>query len=70
MKTMRDLHWIEQRDDKTPQEYLNRFLGVMNQIHDLDSEQVVVSFIHGLISSSWLSDKLIEELPRDMNMVI
>ena len=46
---MRDLHRMEQKNDETPQEYLNRFLGVMNQICDLDSAQVAVSFKHGLI---------------------
>ena len=29
-KTMRDLHWMKQKDDETSQEYLDQFLGVMN----------------------------------------
>ena len=61
---------MEQKDDETSQEYLNRFLEVMNQKHDLDSEQAIVSFTHGLIPSSLLSDKLLEDFSRDMNMVI
>ena len=61
---------MEQKDDETPQEYLNRFLRLMNQIHDLDSKQAVVSFTHGLIPGSLLSDKLLEDFPRDMNVVI
>ena len=31
----------------------------MNQIHDLDLEQAVVSFTHGLIPGSLLLDKLL-----------
>ena len=42
----------------------------MNQIHDLNSEQVVVSFMHGLVLGSMLSNKLPEELLRDMNEVL
>ena len=57
VKTMRDLNKIEHKDDETPYEYLNPFLGIMNQIHDLDSKQAVVSFMHGLIPGSLLSDK-------------
>ena len=41
---MQDLHQMEQKDDETSQEYLNLFLGVMNQIHDLNSAQATVSF--------------------------
>ena len=42
----------------------------MNQIHDLNSEQVVVSFTHDLIPSLLLSDKLLEDFLRDMNIMI
>ena len=42
----------------------------MNQIHDLDSQQAVVTFVHGLILGSLLSAKLLEELLRDMNAII
>ena len=33
VKTMQDLQRMERKDDEAPLEYLNRFLGVMNQIH-------------------------------------
>ena len=61
---------MEQKDDETPLEYLNRFIGVMNQIHDLISKQAVVSVTHGVILGSFLSDKLLEDFSRDMNIVI
>ena len=67
---MRDLHQMEKRDDETPQEYLNRFLGVMNQINDLDSKQAAVSFTYGLILGSLLLDKLLEDFLRDMSIMI
>ena len=42
----------------------------MNQIYDLDLEQTAVSFTHGLILGLLLSDKLLEDFSRDMNVVI
>ena len=60
---MHDLHQMEHRDDETSQEFLNWFLDVMNQIHDLNVEQVVMLFVQGLTSGSMLPNKRLEELP-------
>ena len=70
VKTMRDLHMMEQKNNETPQEYLNRFMEVMNEIYDMDLKEATISFMHGLILGLLFSDKLLEELPRDMNVVI
>ena len=67
---MRDLHMMEQKNNETPQEYLNRFMEVMNEIYDMDLKEATISFMHGLILGLLFSDKLLEELPRDMNVVI
>ena len=56
-KTMCDLHQMEQKKDKIAPKFLNRVLDVMIEIHDLNSEKVIVPFVKGLTLGSMLSDK-------------
>ena len=46
-KTMTDSHCLVQSEDETPQQYLTRFMEVMNMIYDADSVAAVGSFIKG-----------------------
>ena len=45
---MADLHRLVQNEDETPQQYLTRFIEVMNMIYDTDSVASAGSFIKGL----------------------
>ena len=65
-KTMVDLHCLVQNEDETPQQYLTRFMEVMNMIYDADSVATVVSFIKGLRPSSMLFEDLTRHTPRDI----
>ena len=50
---MADLHRLVQSEDET-QQYLTRFMEVMNMIYDIDSVATTGSFIKGLQPSSML----------------
>ena len=45
---MPDLHRLVPNEDETPQQYLTRFMEVMNMIYDTDSVAATGSFIKGL----------------------
>ena len=64
---MTDLHRLVQSEDETPQQYLTRFMEVMNTIYDVDSIATAAgSFIKGLLPSSMLFEDLIKNIPYDM----
>ena len=65
-KTMADLHRLVQNEDETPQQYLARFMDVMNMIYDVDSIVAAGSFIKGLQFGSMLLEDLIRNTPYDM----
>ena len=63
---MDNLHYLVQNEDETPQQYLARFMKVMNMIYDADSVATVGSFIKGLQHGSMLFENLIKNTPYDM----
>ena len=65
-KTMADLHHLVQNKDETPQQYLARFIEVMNTIYDADSVSTAGSFIKGLKLGSIFFEDLIKNTPYDM----
>ena len=65
-KAMGDLHRLVQNEDETPQQYLTRFMEVMNMIYDADSVAATRSFIKGLQPGSMLFEDLIRNTPYDM----
>ena len=65
-KMMIDLHRLVQNEDETPQQYLTRFMEVMNMIYDVDSIAAAGSFIKGLQPGSMLFEDLIKNTPYDM----
>ena len=66
---MVDRHRLVQNEDKTPQQYLERFMEVMNMIYDADSIAAARSFIKGLQPGSMLFEDLIKNTPYDMTKV-
>ena len=58
---MTDLHRLVQNEGETPQQYLTRFMEVMNMIYNVDSVAAVGSFIKGLQPSSMLFEDLIKK---------
>ena len=65
-KTMVDSHHLVQSENETPQQYLTRFMEVMNIIYDADSVAATESFIKGLQLGSMLFEDLIKNTPYDM----
>ena len=63
---MADLHRLVQNEDETPQQYLARFMEVMNMIYDVDSIAIASSFIKGLLLGLMLFEDLIKHTPYDM----
>ena len=63
---MSDLHRLVQNEDEIPQQYLARFMEVMNMICDANSVAAVGSFIKGLQPGSMLFEDLIKNIPYDM----
>ena len=63
---MVDLHRLVQSEDKTPQQYLTRFMEVMNMTYDANSVATAGSFIKGLQLGSMLFEVLIKNTPYDM----
>ena len=59
-KTMANLHRLVQNENETPQQYLSRFMEVMNMICDVDSVAPARSFIKGLLPGSMLFEDLIK----------
>ena len=66
---MVDLHRLVQNEDKIPQQYLARFMEVMNMIYDADSIAIARSFIKGLHPGSMLFEDLIKNTPYDMTKI-
>ena len=65
-KTMANLYRLVQNEDETPQQYLTKFMEVMNMIYDVDSIAAAGSFIKGLQPGSMLFEDLIKNTPYDM----
>ena len=65
-KTMADLHRLVLNEDESPQQYLTRFMEVMNMIYDAYSVAAASSFIKGLLPGSMLFEDLIKNTPYDM----
>ena len=63
---MADLHRLVQSEDETPQQYLTRFMEVINMIYDADSVAAAGSFIKGLQLGSMLFNDLIKNTPYDI----
>ena len=63
---MAELHCIVKNEDETPQQYLTKFMEVMNMIYDADSVVATGSFIKGLQLGSMLFEDLIKKTPYDM----
>ena len=63
---MADLHRLVQSEDETLQEYLARFMEVMNTIYDANYVATAGSFIKGLQPGSMLFEDLIKNTPYDM----
>ena len=55
------LHRMVQNEDETPQQYLTRFMQVVNMIYDVDSVAATGSFIKGLLPGSMLFEDLIKK---------
>ena len=66
---MVDLHRLVQNEDETPQQYLTRFIEVMNMIYDIDSVATARSFIKGLQPGSMLFENLIKNTPYDVEEI-
>ena len=66
---MADLHRLVQNKDETLQQYLTRFMEVMNMIYDADSMAATGSFIKGLQPGSMLFEDLIKNIPYDMTEI-
>ena len=66
---MANLDRLVQSEDETPQQYLARFMEVMNRIYDADSVATVGSFFKGLQPSSTLFEDLIKNTPYDMTEI-
>ena len=66
---MADLHCLVQNEGETPQQYLTRFLEVMNMIYNVDSVAAAGSFIKGLQPGSILFENLIKNTPYDMTEI-
>ena len=66
---MADLHLLIQNEDETPQQYLARFMDVMNMIYDANSIATASSFIKGLQHGSMLLEDLSKNTPYDMTEV-
>ena len=66
---MADLHRLIQNEGETPQQYLTRFIEVMNMIYNADSVTAAGSFIKGLQLGSMLFEDLIKNTPYDMTEV-
>ena len=66
---MDDLHCLVQSEDETPQQYLTRFMEVMNMIYDADSVAAIGSFIKGLQPGSMLFEDLIKNTPYNMTEI-
>ena len=66
---MANLHCLVQNEDETPQQYLARFMEVMNMIYDVDSVAVAGSFIKGLQPSSMLFEDLIKNTTYDIGKI-
>ena len=66
---MVNLHHLVQNKDGTTQQYLTKFMEVMNMIYDVDSVATAGSFIKGLQPSSMLFEDLIKNTPYDMTEV-
>ena len=60
---------LVQNEDKTPQQYLMRFIKVMNLIYDAYSIVATGSFIKGLQFGSILFKDLIKNTPYDMTEI-
>ena len=58
---MADLHRLMQNKGETPQQYLTRFMEVMNMIYNADSVAAAGSFIKGLQPGSMLFEDLIKK---------
>ena len=65
-KTMADLDLLVQNEDETSQQYLARFMEVINTIYDANSIAATGSFIKGLQPGSMLFKDLIKNTPYDM----
>ena len=63
---MTDLHYLVQNEDETPQQYLSRFMEVMNIIYDADSVATAGFFNKGLQPGLMLFEDLIKNTPYDM----
>ena len=63
---MINLHHLVQNEDETPQQYLVRFIELMNMIHGADYVAIASSFIKGLLPRSMLFKDLIKNTPYDM----
>ena len=63
---MVDLHRLVHNEDGTSQQYLARFIEVMNIIYDIDSIAAARSFIKGLLHGCMLFEDLIKNNPYDM----
>ena len=66
---MADLYCLVQNEDERPQQYLARFMEVMNMMYDADSVVATGSFIKGLQPGSMLFEDLIKNTPYDMTVV-
>ena len=66
---MANLYRLVHNEDETPQQYLSRFMEVMNTIYDANSVATAGLFIKGLLPGSMLFEDLIKHIPYDMTEV-
>ena len=66
---MVDLYRLVQNEGETPQQYLTRFMKVMNMIYNANSVAAAGSFINGLQPGSMLFKDLIKNTPYDMTEI-
>ncbi|XP_062085521.1 uncharacterized protein LOC133791617 [Humulus lupulus] len=63
---MADLYWIEQRENEHLKAYLQRFIDLMHQIHDVDPLTAANLFVKSLQVGSLLQENLTMTPPYDM----
>ncbi|XP_062103027.1 uncharacterized protein LOC133814024 [Humulus lupulus] len=68
-KTMADLYRIEQRENEHPKAYLQRFIDLVHQIHDVDPLTAANLFVKSLQVGSLLHENLTMTPPYDMEDV-
>ncbi|XP_062080376.1 uncharacterized protein LOC133785137 [Humulus lupulus] len=69
LRTMADLYQIEQAESEHPRPYLQRFINLVHQFHDVDPTIVANLFVKSLQVGTLLHEDLILTPPYDMTEI-